>query len=120
MPKIIEPFYAELGRRIRDYRIARHLTQDQLGDRLSPPTTRVSIANVESGKQRVLSHTLVQFAQILGVPPTELLPSMEAPSYANDHDIAHELVSKAGLSKTNAEKLLGNRNTLRAWKDESS
>lgn len=62
-----EGFYLRLGQRIQDLRKQRRLTQEQLGVRLVPQVTRASIANIESGKQRVLAHTLVQVAEALEV-----------------------------------------------------
>lgn len=70
----IEPLYADLGRRIRDSRREQGLTQEQLGARLAPPVTRASIANIETGKQRVLVHTLMQLAEAMKMPLEELLP----------------------------------------------
>ena len=102
----IETFYSGLGKRIRDARTRRRLTQEQLGAALVPATTRVSIANVESGKQRVLAPTLVQFAAALQVDVAELLPLPSVHSSPTKHDIALELVSKAGLSKAEAKKIL--------------
>lgn len=114
----IEPFYADVGRRVRAFRTKLGLTQEQLGGFLDPPTTRVSIANVESGKQRILSHTLVQLAAALKVEPTELLPTTKSEPWSNDHDIAAELVSKAGLSITNAKMFVENPQTLKPWKEK--
>lgn len=115
----IESFYVDVGQRIKAFRTKLGLTQDQLGRLLIPPTSRVSIANVESGKQRILSHTLVQFAQALKVDPVELLPARTVglTSKNNDHAIANELVSKAGLSKTAAKNLVENPQALKEWKE---
>jgi transcriptional regulator with XRE-family HTH domain len=81
-----EPFYAALGRRISDARERRGLSQAKLGEMLKPPVTRASIANVESGKQRVLAHTLVDLAAALGISVADLipdaLPQAERPSKA--------------------------------------
>jgi transcriptional regulator with XRE-family HTH domain len=68
-----EAFYDALGRRIFSLRKKRGLTQEQLGARLSPQVTRASLANIESGKQRVLAHSLAQFANVLGVTADELI-----------------------------------------------
>lgn len=73
----LESFYIDLGRRLRWHRERRHLTQRQLGEALDPPTTRASIANIEAGKQRVLAHTLVQMAGVLGTDVSELLPKSD-------------------------------------------
>jgi transcriptional regulator with XRE-family HTH domain len=115
----IELFYADVGQRVRAFRTKLGLTQEQLGSFLIPSTTRVSIANVESGKQRILSHTLVQLAAALKVEPSELLPQKENPSSNdNDHRIADELVSKAGLSRTSAKKFVERPQTLKTWKEK--
>ena len=80
----------------------------------------MSIANVESGKQRILSHTLVQFAEALKVEPAELFrpEAIGLNSNKNHHAIAEELMSKAGLSKAVAKRLVENPQALKEWKEE--
>jgi DNA-binding XRE family transcriptional regulator len=102
----IEPFYAEVGRRIRDRRTKAGLTQEELGRLLSPPTTRVSVANIEAGKQRILSHTLVQLADALQAQLAELLPpKTERIPQSGTPEIAEELASKLGISKQIATEI---------------
>jgi transcriptional regulator with XRE-family HTH domain len=74
----VEPLYEELGARIRLARIVRGLTQAELGAALQPKQTRAGIANIESAKQRVLVHTLVQIVAALGVSFEEILPPVKA------------------------------------------
>ena len=81
----IEAIYPQLGRRIQQLRVGRQFTQEQLGARLQPPVTRASIANIESGKQRLLVHTLLQVAHLLEVSVEDLLP---APSTATGSPVA--------------------------------
>jgi transcriptional regulator with XRE-family HTH domain len=64
----IEAFYAQFGERVSNMRTRRRWSQEDLGRRLDPPLTRASIANIESGKQRVLAHRVLQIAQALMVP----------------------------------------------------
>lgn len=71
--KTIEPFYAEIGRRIQKLRNNKHLSQEALGLLLDPPVTRASIANIEAGKQRILAHTLVQLAEALRAELTDII-----------------------------------------------
>src|SRR5215210_99682 len=71
----IEPFYATLGRTLRDLRTTRFMTQEELGSRLTPPLSRASIANIESGKQRIYAHTLIDIAHALDIPLGELVPN---------------------------------------------
>jgi transcriptional regulator with XRE-family HTH domain len=104
----VEPFYTDVGRRIRDQRNKVGITQEQLGRLLSPPTTRVSVANIEGGNQRILSHTLVQLAAALNIEVTDILPQKAEPSVAsNNSRITDELVSKLGISVSAAKKLAG-------------
>lgn len=72
--KDIEPFYSEVGRLIQSKRNENSMSQEYLGHQLNPKVTRASIANIEAGKQRILSHTLVQLSEALGVEILELLP----------------------------------------------
>lgn len=68
----VEPFYSALGRRLAKLRAQHRWSQDELGQKLDPPMSRASIANIEMGKQRVLGHTIEQFAHILSVPVVAL------------------------------------------------
>ncbi|MCI0393111.1 MAG: helix-turn-helix domain-containing protein [Acidobacteria bacterium] len=71
----VEPFYVELGHLIEDVRTKRKLSKAALGRRLQPELSRASIANIESGKQRVLVHTLIEIANALDVELSELIPA---------------------------------------------
>jgi transcriptional regulator with XRE-family HTH domain len=73
-----QPFYEEVGRRIRQARLRRipKLTQQGLADLVS--LNRTSITNVEKGRQKILLHTLADIANALQVNPASLL----ADSYA--------------------------------------
>ena len=73
MPAGADPFYIRLGQQVQRLRKQRGLTQEQLGARLVPQVTRASIANIESGKQRVLAHTLAQIAEALEIAIDELV-----------------------------------------------
>jgi len=76
-------FYEALGRRIEQCRSAKHMSQEKLGDALSPKLTRAAISNIETAKQRVLAHVLVDIARVLSVKVGDLIetpPSQEAPA----------------------------------------
>ena len=101
MPQI-EPFYADLGRRIyQQLRNSKRMTQAELGELLSPRMTRASVANIESGKQRVLVHTLVDLVSALHCSLTDLLPAAvaAAPATSSPQTVAAELQQKLGLPK---------------------
>lgn len=72
-------FYAEVGRRIREARMpeaagGRRVSQNELAQAAN--LTRTSIANIERGRQKVLLHTLVAFAETLSVEPGSLIPRL--------------------------------------------
>jgi transcriptional regulator with XRE-family HTH domain len=104
MPNI-EPFYIEVGQRIQDLRSQRGLTQEDLGRSLVPRVTRASIANIETGKQRMLAHTLVQLADVLDVKLGELLPPQQESSNSAMRNVEEELEQKLSLPKKDVKKL---------------
>jgi transcriptional regulator with XRE-family HTH domain len=68
-------FYAAIGGRIAKARTGR-MTQEALAGKTS--LTRTSIINIEKGRQQILVHTLVDIAQVLHVPLTELIPDTDS------------------------------------------
>ena len=80
-----------------------------------PPLSRGSITNIETGKQRVLAHTLLSIAAALGVSPSELLEfgsRSDAPKLRTKTgrrtpmaDLASELETKMKLSRSEAQAL---------------
>ena len=71
--KIKSLFYRELGRTIRDARVASKLTQRALADKVC--MSRPSLNHIEAGKQRVQVHQLVRIASVLQMSIEELLTS---------------------------------------------
>ena len=63
--------YVRLGERIRFYREKAGLLQEELADRIT--LTRVSIVNIEAGRQRTPLHHLYAIAEVLGVEIADLL-----------------------------------------------
>jgi len=69
----ITRFYRKLGESVKKYREKRlGITQEALGKIVG--LSRTSIANIESGRQRVQVHMLSQIAQALSVEPSRLIP----------------------------------------------
>jgi transcriptional regulator with XRE-family HTH domain len=68
----MEVTYTRFGRELRRVRKERGLTQSDLAQRVH--LGRTSVANIESGQQRVYLHTLMKLAAALHVSPAELLP----------------------------------------------
>ena len=68
-----ESVYLVFGRRLRKLRDQRRMAQHELA--LLSGLTRASIANIESGRQRVLLHQILQFAGALQVEISDLVPT---------------------------------------------
>lgn len=73
--------------------------------RLDPKMTRASIANIETGRQRILAHTLVALADALACDVADLLPSSEPKRANTSGRVAAELHKKLGLDLDDAQKL---------------
>ncbi|MDU0204000.1 helix-turn-helix domain-containing protein [Paenibacillus sp. MAH-36] len=64
--------YQEIGRRVKSTRRRRGLTQTEFGIKIN--LSRSSIANIESGIQKVTIHSLYQIGYVLKVSIYDLLP----------------------------------------------
>lgn len=93
----VEPFYTEVGQRIQKLRSDKKLSQAALGLLLIPKVTRASIANIETGKQRILAHTLVQLAEALEIPLTDLIPPQKQAQQIVADTLEAELAKKLNL-----------------------
>lgn len=71
-----EAIYTEIGKRVAAARTAAGMTQLALAEALS--LSRTSVTNIESGRQKLLVHTLLQLAAILQIDVMELLPRVES------------------------------------------
>jgi len=102
-----EGFYLQVGRRIQAQRGRKHMTQADLGQRLRPPVTRASIANLESGKQRVLLHTFMQIVEILECKLTDLLPDSPLSIRQGNagSEVASELAEKVQIPNRTLQRI---------------
>lgn len=66
-----EHIYIQLGRKIKQLRISKGLTQDEVGNMLG--LSRASINNIENGRHRIQLHILYSYTSILQTPLPELL-----------------------------------------------
>ena len=69
---IREAIYSEIGKRVKLAREQVGMTQMELSKNLG--LTRVSVANIEAGRQRFAVDTLYKLAACLGIEVYELLP----------------------------------------------
>lgn len=67
----VEAVYQSLGARVRMIRETLGLSQADLAKKVG--LTRVSVVNIEAGRQRLLAHTIETFAVGLGVSPKHLM-----------------------------------------------
>jgi DNA-binding XRE family transcriptional regulator len=68
---ILKEYLFALGRRVRDLRLQKGWTQEQLAE--GARVTRVCIVAVEGGKQNVSMDIVVRLANALGVSPEGLM-----------------------------------------------
>lgn len=78
----LNDFYRKVGARIRDGRLAKGETQDSLARQVA--LGRSSIANIESGHQKLLLHTFFEICHTLRLAPGSLLPSIQSASPNTD------------------------------------
>ena len=68
----IEPIYLQIGVACLEARQRRGLTQAQVAQKMD--WTRASVANLETGRQRIMLHDIPRLANALGLAPGQLLP----------------------------------------------
>ncbi|MFF5006962.1 helix-turn-helix domain-containing protein [Streptomyces phaeochromogenes] len=88
----VDRFYVSVGDRIRGARSAARLTQAQLATSLG--LARSSIANIESGRQRLPLHVFALISETLNVNVAELLPDLReeqsTPELSNISERLHD------------------------------
>jgi transcriptional regulator with XRE-family HTH domain len=77
-----DELYDQLGTLIRDRRKKLLLTQRDLAARIG--ISRASLANIETGRQKVLVHQLYALAAALNLKPSDLLPPPAADESSRD------------------------------------
>lgn len=106
MPRLpIEPYYTELGVRVRARRRDLGLNQEDVAKSMHPRLTRAAIANIETGKQRVRAHTLWELARVLNVSPIALVADDGHARVDRLEAVTRELRTK--LPSLSAERLAG-------------
>ena len=76
-------FYLHFGRRLRQMRNDRGLSQEELGK--AAGLSRMTVCNIEFGRQRCMLDTFVRFALCLDADVDQLLPALEWPVPTLEH-----------------------------------
>jgi DNA-binding XRE family transcriptional regulator len=71
--RVEELLYSEIGRRIKEVRVKKCLTQQELSDRVR--LSRTSITNLENGVQKISLHTLYEICFVLDIEIHRLIPN---------------------------------------------
>lgn len=100
-----KPFYEALGRRVVHWRTERRMSQERLGNLLVPSMTRAAISNIETAKQRVLAHVLVDIARVLSVGVTDLIDTPRVPSASNETEELRDRLAAAELGPNAVKNL---------------
>jgi transcriptional regulator with XRE-family HTH domain len=77
----VDKFYLDLGEAIKNQRIHKGYSQEDLAKYLT--LTRTSIVNIEKGRQRPPIHTLYDLASFLNIPITDLFPTEDEKKQTN-------------------------------------
>jgi transcriptional regulator with XRE-family HTH domain len=86
--KSVEGVYREIGLILRARRLVVGMTQGQLAAAMD--MSRPSIVNIEQGRQRLLIHTLYDFAAVLHTSPAALAPAPKT--------VLHDYILLGGVS----------------------
>jgi|ERR1039458_9544913 transcriptional regulator with XRE-family HTH domain len=78
----LEPIYKTIGAIVRQRRRRLELPQAELARRLG--ISRATLANIETGRQRILVHHVYAFAEALDIKPRDLLPQANKIGPASD------------------------------------
>lgn len=91
--------YQVLGERLREYRTAKGLTQEQLASKIE--LTRTSVVNIEQGRQHPPLHLLFQISEALEVDLYNFIPK---PADFNTNPLLNPEILK-GISEADASKV---------------
>ncbi|MBE5922148.1 MAG: helix-turn-helix transcriptional regulator [Lachnospiraceae bacterium] len=104
-------FYDNLGKRVRELRISKGLTQDQVAKELN--VTPGYISNVENNRTAMTLRMLIFYARLTGVSLDSFIGSIDS-SY-KETSLDNELLSLTKeLTAAEKEKLI---KTLKLWKE---
>ena len=98
----VNDFYAKLGKLVQRKRKELEFTQSELATKLG--MSRASLANIETGRQKVLVHHLYKFAEVLKLKPSDFLPTYQEPEKETLTEWAKKLPT--GLDQRQTEQII--------------
>ena len=101
-------FYRPVADKIREARKSANLTQKMLAGNIG--LTRAAVANIESGRQQILLHTLYNIADACHTDPFKLLPKIAMPQKADRNDDALKKELNKKLPAHSASRILNRLN----------
>lgn len=97
-------FYERIGEKIRETRKIREINQETLATTLG--ISRVSLINIETGKQRVPLHVLLDICVSLNVTMNELVPQNMEGVHSIDASIINKINKETNSSSDSSEKAI--------------
>jgi len=94
-------FYEKIGERIKEVRKLQEMNQDVLASALG--ISRVSLVNIEAGKQRVPLHVLLDICEALSVSLPDLVP--QSPQNDINSAILNKIKKETEAGTDSAEKV---------------
>lgn len=97
-------FYEAIGEKIKEARKLRNFNQDILADKLG--ISRVSLGNIEAGKQRIPLHVLLDICESLNVTMNDIVPQANQKDESIDPLILNKIKKETEDSPESSEKVI--------------
>ncbi len=97
-------FYEKIGEKIKEIRRLKEINQEALANTLG--ISRVSLVNIETGKQRIPLHVLLDICESLNVTMNELVPQNVNADHSIDRSIINKINKETNNSSDSSEKVI--------------
>lgn len=97
-------FYERIGTKIKEARKLKNMNQDILAETLG--ISRVSLINIEAGKQRVPLHVLVDICGCLNLNLNDLIPLNLTEENLLDENILNKIKKETDIGTESEEKVI--------------
>lgn len=102
----LDVYYSKIGQLIKAKREKANKSQEQLSKYLGFKS-RISIANIESGSQKIHVHTLVAIAKYLKLNIQDLIPEDEPKKEQSINPAFEKMLNKEGINSNSSKELKG-------------